>query len=87
MGTLLKNRVPKDCELKADSEMRKSGRGNFVQLVRSDGQVAIVQWQDNKSVVVISNSLGGPPEDIFQRCKVTKQFERTPKRDALDLES
>lgn len=74
-GTLQKNRIPKDCVLKTDSELRKNERGTFYQLVRDDGQVVIIQWLDNKPVVVISNCLGGQPEDMVRRwCKTTKQY-------------
>lgn len=66
-GTLRKNRIPKNCHLKSDSELRRQGRGSHSQQVHSDGQVAIVKWFDNKPVILSSSMHGAMPTDICTR--------------------
>lgn len=43
------------------------------QVVQDDGQVSIVKWFDNKSVIMASNIHGAQPKD---RCKRWSKIER-----------
>lgn len=65
-GTLMKNRIPSNCQLKSN-EFKKERRGTIDQRVRSDGQIAIVQWNDNKPVTLASSKDGATPTDQCRR--------------------
>lgn len=55
-GTLQANRMPADATpIYSDTEMRCGGRGYINQIVRNDGQVAIIKWFDNIPVILASN--------------------------------
>lgn len=43
--------------------MKKEGRGSIDQSVRSDGQVSVIKWFDNKPVLLIYNKEGLQPVD------------------------
>lgn len=51
-GTL-KKRLPPDTPMYSDAEVRRGGQGFINQIVRNNGQVAIVKWYDNKPVILI----------------------------------
>ncbi|XP_039291260.1 uncharacterized protein LOC120352965 [Nilaparvata lugens] len=72
--------MPNDCELTTDRALQQTGQGSHVQMVREDGQVAIVKWLDSRLVVIASNSHGGQPkEDVKRWCKVTERFINPPR--------
>lgn len=59
-GTLQKNRIP-TVEFKTDAALKREGRGSHDMMVRDDGQVAVIKWYDNKSVVLASSVEGAEP--------------------------
>lgn len=74
-GTIRKSNLPTTANFVSDAELRKKGRGYADQLVRNDGQISLVKWQDNKAVTLVSSALGKEPTDICQRwCKKDKIY-------------
>lgn len=72
-GTLQKQRIPQNSNLKDDKIMKREGRGLLDQSVRSDGQISVVKWYDNKGVLLISSREGILPIDKCRRwCKITR---------------
>ena len=66
-GTVRKSKIPVDSKLKQDKVLEKEGRGAIDQSVRSDGQISIIKWFDNKPVVVLSSKEGSIPIDKCSR--------------------
>lgn len=74
-GTLQNQRIPPDTKLKEDKDLKKEGRGAIDQSVRSDGQISVVKWFDNKPVLLISSQEGAQPIDKCRRwCKKRRVF-------------
>lgn len=74
-GTQQKKRIPHNSKLKEDKLMRKEGRGTIDQSVRSDGQISVVKWFDNKPVLLISRKEGVEPIDKCRRwCRIRRIF-------------
>ena len=75
-GIILSNRRGFPTGLKDIKQFdKRSKRGNF-RFVR-DGQVATVQWRDNKTISVASNfHLMNEAKKVFRRCKVDGRFQR-----------
>ncbi|XP_063742520.1 piggyBac transposable element-derived protein 3-like [Eleginops maclovinus] len=73
-GTIMMNRVPKECKFPGDSVMKKQGRGTMVSLVRKNPELSVTKWFDNKAVTMASTIHGREPEDICTRwCKKEKK--------------
>ncbi|XP_054259872.1 piggyBac transposable element-derived protein 3-like [Macrosteles quadrilineatus] len=74
-GTLINDRMPENREMYSDAEVRGGGRGYMCQIVRDDGQIAIVKWFDNKPVLLTSSIHGCEPKDVCRRwCKKEKRY-------------
>lgn len=54
-GPLAKNRLPSNCNLLPEKEMKKKERGYSTQIVREDKKACLVQWNDNKPVTMLSS--------------------------------
>ncbi|GFT81763.1 DDE_Tnp_1_7 domain-containing protein [Nephila pilipes] len=66
-GTLRTNNIPSNVNFKTDTGMKKLDRGSVDEKVRNDGQVSVVKWFDNKSVMLTSTAHGKHPSDIRKR--------------------
>lgn len=74
-GTLMKNRIPRGCQLKDDRIMKSEGRGSTHVVVRPDGKMAVTKWYDNKPVIFLSTIEAEEKSDFCQRwCKKTKRY-------------
>ena len=71
-GTLRKDRL-RGFPLEKDSVLRKKGRGSYVCLEDKKSKLQIVQWFDNKSVVMSSNFLSIEPIRKVKRWDKTKK--------------
>lgn len=71
LGTIRRNRIP-ECPLKEAKDLMKEGRGSYESFVNKNA-VSIVQWADNKAVILASSCVGVEPSGRIKRyCKVAK---------------
>lgn len=76
-GTIMKNRVPKNCVLTEERVFRKKARGSSEVKVREDGKVAVTMWLDNKPVLMMSTCHCDQNQDECERwSKKEKRYER-----------
>lgn len=73
-GTMRKNRIPKDCSLPTNDQMKKMERGTFLSAIEKKDGIFVGKWMDNSVVTVASNSLG------LQPVKQVKRFSRKEKK-------
>lgn len=50
-----------------DRELKRQGRGSHDEVVSEDGEVVLVKWLDNRSVVLASNFVGSGHKDEVSR--------------------
>ena len=68
LGTVRSNRL-RQCQLPSEKEMKKEGRGSFLEKVATiDGvTLSVVSWYDNKIVTLLSNFVGSEPVTEVKR--------------------
>ena len=62
-GTILNSRIDNSIRTKltGDADLKKRGRGSYDEFVREDGQISILKWMDNRSVLMASTASGARP--------------------------
>ncbi|RZF43296.1 hypothetical protein LSTR_LSTR001557 [Laodelphax striatellus] len=69
-GTVMKNKLPK-CDFICDKDFSRLPRGTSEMFVSQDLEkvsVAVVKWNDNKPVYLMSSKEGKTPMDECRRC-------------------
>lgn len=66
-GTIMKSRIPSAVHLTSEKIIKKFPRGFTEQTVRNDGKINVVQWFDQKPIIIASTGLGEQPTDICKR--------------------
>ncbi|XP_063596592.1 piggyBac transposable element-derived protein 3-like [Penaeus indicus] len=73
-GTMKKNLVPRQCRLKTENQLKRSGRGSSDCAVRDDSAFCITVWFDKKPIILASNEHSIQPVSTCQRwCKKEKR--------------
>lgn len=62
-GTLMRNRITKECMMIGDKAVEKIGRRASEMLVRQDTELAVFKWFTNTPVVMASSAYGIEPRD------------------------
>lgn len=84
-GTVRVNRFSKP-PLLNDKQLKPRGRGSYDEVSREDGDVVLVKWMDNRSVVLASNFVGGGNEDTVSRWdKNEKKYIDIPRPEIVKL--
>ncbi|XP_064080670.1 piggyBac transposable element-derived protein 3-like [Macrobrachium nipponense] len=71
-GTLKKNMLPKEANLKSEATLKREGRGASDSQVRYDRKVALTAWYDKKVIYMASNEFGIKEEDVCLRWSKAK---------------
>ncbi|XP_049764426.1 piggyBac transposable element-derived protein 2-like [Schistocerca cancellata] len=69
VGTVRPTRL-QGCNLKADSELKKQGRGSYDYRTETERNIIALKWYDNKSVVLVSSYEGVSPVEPVKRLSV-----------------
>lgn len=65
-GTVRVNRFSKPPILD-DKQLKRTGRGSYDEVTTEKGDVVLVKWMDNRSVVLASNFVGVGQQDVVSR--------------------
>ncbi|XP_049947484.1 piggyBac transposable element-derived protein 3-like [Schistocerca serialis cubense] len=78
-GTIMQSRIPRSTRFEEDATMRKT-RGSHVQVVRNDGNLAIIKWLDNRAIYLASTESGVEPiEKCTRSSKKEKKYIEVPR--------
>jgi hypothetical protein len=66
LGTIRRNRL-RNCPIKNEKTLKKSGRGSYQQLVDNGNKINTVAWYDNKCVLLASTFVGAEPISHIKR--------------------
>lgn len=75
LGTIRADRL-RECPLKSEKELKKTGRGTFDCKTEKSTKIALVRWVDNKVVTLASSFMGVEPlgsvkrYDKKEKCKI-----------------
>lgn len=83
-GTIMKNRIPKNCVLTDEKTFKKKARGSTEVKVREDQKLALTMWLDNKPVLMMSTCYCNQDHDECERwSKKNKAYERVRRPDVI----
>ncbi|CAG4974391.1 unnamed protein product [Colias eurytheme] len=83
-GTIMRNRLPKNCMMEEDKIFMKKQRGYCEIKTRADGKMAVTRWMDNKPVVMLSTRLSNTHADECERwSKKNKVYERVRRPEVI----
>ncbi|XP_064475770.1 piggyBac transposable element-derived protein 3-like [Ornithodoros turicata] len=82
-GTVMKNRIPKGLKLASKKDLKVKGRGTSEQWTKSDGRMCVVQWYDNKPIILMSSVHQKDPEDECRRWSSSSMEHIAVKRPAI----
>lgn len=85
VGTVRINRL-KGCDLLAEKDLKKSGRGSMDSVVEVNSGCVAVRWYDNRKVDVMSSYIGIKPQDRVQRYDKKNKAFTTISRPAIVAE-
>lgn len=75
-GTIMKNRIPRNCIFSPENQFMKSPRGTTEKKIRGDGSIAILRWLDNKPVTILSTfHADNNPDQCRRWSKRRKEYE------------
>ncbi|XP_045456191.1 piggyBac transposable element-derived protein 3-like [Melitaea cinxia] len=85
-GTIMKNRIPRDCVLKEERSFKKEQRGSTEVKIREDGKLAVTMWLDNKPVLMMSSCFSNDKVDECERwSKKDKRYEKVRRREVIKI--
>lgn len=69
-GTIIKNRIPALCKLKMsdDTKLQKQGKCGSEMVVRKPSEVAVIEWRDNKTILMASSVHGIEQREVSCYC-------------------
>lgn len=75
-GTIMRNRLPKDCVMEDEKTFMKKPRGSSEVKYRDDKKLAVTRWMDNKPVLMLSTFLADGKTSLCERwSKKNKKYE------------
>lgn len=70
-GTIRENRIPKDCPISSNKQMKKAPRGTYVYQLDKNTGILVAKWMDNSVVAASSTAYGIQPVMQVQRYSQT----------------